>query len=261
MDLGIKGKVALVTGGGGGLGSAIADSLAREGAKVVVADVNRDALEAVVDAIRARGGEARGMIWDLADIAGIPERMHEIQEAWGTVDILVNNTGGPPPTTVQNVGQDDWEKYFQSMVTGVIKLTDAVLPGMAKAGWGRVITSTSSGVIAPIPNLGISNTLRAALLGWSKTLSREVARDGVTVNVILPGRIATQRIQQLDVAKAARDNRPVEEIEKESTGSIPVGRYGKPSEYGDTVAFLSSTAASYITGSVIRVDGGLIASI
>ncbi|NYT25311.1 SDR family oxidoreductase [Alcaligenaceae bacterium] len=261
MDLCIKGKVALVTGGGGGLGGAIANSLAREGAKVIVADVNHDALDAVVGAIRARGGEARGMVWDLADTAGIPERMNDIVEAWGNVGILVNNTGGPPPTTARDVAREDWEKYFQSMVAGVIKLTDAVLPGMVKEGWGRVITSTSSGVIAPIPNLGISNTLRSALLGWSKTLSREVARDGITVNVILPGRIATQRIRQLDVAKAARDNRPVEEIEKESTGSIPVGRYGKPSEYGDTVAFLSGTAASYITGSVIRVDGGLISSI
>jgi 3-oxoacyl-[acyl-carrier protein] reductase len=143
----------------------------------------------------------------------------------------------------------------------VIKLTDAVLPDMVNAGWGRIITSTSSGVIAPIPNLGISNTLRASLMGWSKTLAREVAKEGVTANIILPGRIATQRIRQLDIAKSKREGRPVTDIERESTSTIPAGRYGKPAEYGDTIAFLASAAAAYITGSVVRVDGGLIASI
>lgn len=261
MDLGIKGKVALVTGGAGGLGGAIVASLAREGARVIAADVNQEALKATVEKFHGTGAEVKGMLWDLSDTDGIPMRLGEIENTWGKVGILVNNTGGPPPTTARDIAESEWNRYFQSMVTGVIKLTDAVLPGMTDAGWGRVITSTSSGVIAPIPNLGISNTLRAALLGWSKTLSREVARHGVTVNVILPGRIATQRIRQLDVAKAERENRSVQDVEKESTESIPVGRYGEPSEYGDTVAFLSSQAASYITGSVIRVDGGLIASI
>jgi len=261
MDLGIKGRVALVTGGGGGLGGAIAAALGREGARVVVADINGDAAQAAAAEIAVSGADARGMAWDLADIDGIEVRLDEVRMAWGDVDILVNNTGGPPPTLAQGVAADDWDKYFRSMVTGVIKLTDAVLPGMSAKGWGRVITSTSSGVIAPIPNLGISNTLRAALLGWSKTLSREVARGGITVNVVLPGRIATQRIRQLDAARAEREGCSIDQVEKASTESISVGRYGKPSEYGDTVAFLASEAASYITGSVIRVDGGLIASI
>jgi 3-oxoacyl-[acyl-carrier protein] reductase len=147
------------------------------------------------------------------------------------------------------------------MVLSVIAITDRVLPGMRQRRWGRVITSTSSGVVAPIPNLGISNALRLSLVGWSKTLAREVARDGITANIILPGRIATDRIRFLDEAKAKREGRPVEEVAAESTSSIPVGRYGRPEEYGDVVAFLASERASYITGSVIRVDGGLIASI
>jgi 3-oxoacyl-[acyl-carrier protein] reductase len=127
--------------------------------------------------------------------------------------------------------------------------------------WGRVITSTSSGVVAPIPNLGISNALRLSLVGWSKTLAREVGKDGITANIILPGRIATDRIKFLDEAKAKREGRSVDEVSAESTSSIPLGRYGEPEEYGDVVTFLASERASYINGSVIRVDGGLIASI
>jgi len=136
-----------------------------------------------------------------------------------------------------------------------------VLPGMRQRKWGRVITSTSSGVVAPIPNLGISNALRLALVGWSKTLAGEVGRDGVTANIVLPGRIATQRIQFLDSQRAKRENRSVEDVAAASVASIPVGRYGRPEEYGDMVAFLASTRASFITGSVIRVDGGMIASV
>jgi 3-oxoacyl-[acyl-carrier protein] reductase len=127
--------------------------------------------------------------------------------------------------------------------------------------WGRIVTSTSSGVVAPIPNLGISNALRLSLVGWSKTLAREVGRDGITVNIVLPGRIATGRITFLDEQKAKRENRSIDDVVTESTGSIPLGRYGQPEEYGNVVTFLASEPASYLTGSVIRVDGGMIQSI
>jgi 3-oxoacyl-[acyl-carrier protein] reductase len=147
------------------------------------------------------------------------------------------------------------------MVLSVIAITDRVLPGMKEKQWGRIITSTSSGVIAPIPNLGMSNALRMSLVGWSKTLTREVARYGITANIILPGRIGTDRINFLDDQKAMRENRSVEDVSAESTASIPVGRYGTPQEYADVVAFLASTAASYLTGSTIRVDGGYLANI
>src|SRR5262249_48200966 len=148
-----------------------------------------------------------------------------------------------------------------AMVLPVIAITDRVLPGMRARKWGRIITSTSSGVISPIPNLAISNALRLSLAGWSKTLAREVAKDGITANIGLPGRIATGRITFLDEQRAKRDGVPVEKVRADSTASIPAGRYGEPQEYGDVVAFLASERASYITGSVIRVDGGLIASI
>ena len=261
MDLGISGKTALVFGAGGGLGGAIALALAAEGAKVAVADINADAAQATVDAIIKRGGVSKALVWDLADLAAIPDHIASVEAELGPIDILVNNTGGPPPTPVSGQAPEDWEKFFRSMVVSVIAITDAVLPGMRARGWGRIVTSTSSGVVAPIPNLGISNALRLSLVGWSKTLAREVGRDGITANVVLPGRIATGRITFLDEQKAKRENRSVEDVSAESTAAIAVGRYGDPKECGDVVAFLASQKASYLTGSVIRVDGGLIASV
>jgi len=261
MDLQITDKTALVLGAGGGLGSAIAQTLAREGARVAVADINADAAAACAKAIAAARGKALPLTWDISDLSLVDEKVTAIEQALGPVDILINNTGGPPPTPA--AGQDPvaWAKHFQSMILSVIAITDRVLPGMRSRKWGRIVTSTSSGVVAPIPNLGISNALRLSLVGWSKTLAREVARDGITANIILPGRIGTQRIKFLDEQKAKRENRTVESVAAESTASIPIGRYGEPQEYADAVAFLASQRASYITGAVIRVDGGLIASI
>ena len=261
MDLNIQTKVALVLGAGGGLGGAIALALAREGAKVAVADLDESGARRTCDAISAMGGESLSLSWDIGDVDAIDSNIQTIEDRLGGVDILINNTGGPPPTSVAGQNLSLWTTSFQQMVLSVIGLTDRVLPGMRGRGWGRIITSTSSGVIAPIPNLGISNSLRISLVGWSKTLAREVARDGITCNVVVPGRIATSRIAFLDEQKAKREGRPVDQVAQESTASIPIGRYGKPDEYADTVAFLASAKASYITGSTIRVDGGLITSI
>jgi 3-oxoacyl-[acyl-carrier protein] reductase len=261
MDLGLAGKCALVFGAGGGLGGAIAKELAAEGAKVVVADIDAAAAQATVSAIRENGGAAQSLVWDIGDLGVLSERLAAVEAAFGPVSVLVNNTGGPPPTPASGQAPETWSKYFDQMVRSVIAVTDAVLPGMRAAGWGRIITSTSSGVVSPIPNLGISNALRLALVGWSKTLAREIGRDGITANIILPGRIATDRILFLDEQKAKREGRSTDEVTTESTGTIPVGRYGEPPEYAAAVAFLASRRASYITGSVIRVDGGLIPAI
>ena len=261
MDLGITGKTALVLGAGGGLGGAIAKALAREGACVALGDIDPEALERAADDIRHDGGFALTLAWDLADLSLLDDRVRTIEEQLGSVDILVNNTGGPPPTPAAGQDPELWSRSFRSMVLSVIALTDRVLPSMRQRKWGRIITSTSSGVVAPIPNLGISNALRLSLVGWSKTLAREVGGDGITTNIVLPGRIATPRITFLDEQKARREGRAVEEIAAESVASIPVGRYGRPEEYADVVAFLASERAAYVTGSVIRIDGGLIASI
>ena len=261
MDLGIKDKTALVLGGGGGLGRAIAQALAAEGANIAVAGIGADSIAGTQAALAATGVKNIGLLWDLSDLSQIDSQITKIENELGPVDILVNNSGGPPPTSA--AGQDPtlWSKHFQAMVLSIIAITDRVLPNMRSRGWGRIITSTSSGIVSPLPNLAISNALRLSLVGWSKTLSREVAPDGITANIILPGRIATKRVAFLDENKAKREGRTVQEVEDESARSIPMNRYGRPEEYGEVVAFLASERASYITGSIVRVDGGMIASI
>ena len=261
MDLGLTGKTALVLGASSGLGRAIALGLAREGANVAIAARNEAALAALAGEIEAFGVRALPVRWDLADLTVIDANVATVEASVGPVDILINNTGGPPPTTASGQSPDLWTAQFQAMVASVIATTDRVLPGMIARRWGRIITSTSSGVIAPIANLALSNALRLSLVGWSKTLAREVARDGVTCNIVVPGRIATDRTRFLDGKRAEREGRTIDQVEAASLGAIPVGRYGDPAEYADVVAFLASTRASYVTGSTVRVDGGQIASI
>lgn len=261
MDLGIAGRTALVLGVTGGLGGAVASALAAEGARVACAGRDAGRAENVAATIRDAGGEAMSVVWDLTEIDGIPAVLAGIEARMDSIDILINVTGGPPPTPATAQEPALWRKHFEGMVLSVVALTDAVLPGMRARKWGRIVTSTSSGVVAPIPNLGLSNALRSTLVGWSKTLAREVGRDGVTANIVVPGRIATQRITFLDEQKACREGRRIESVVSESTGSIPLGRYGHPQEYAAVVAFLASVPAAYVNGAVIRVDGGLISSI
>jgi 3-oxoacyl-[acyl-carrier protein] reductase len=261
VNLGLEGRTALVLGAGSGLGHAVALALGREGARVAAAGRRAELLEAAVADIAAAGGIATAVPLDLGDLHSLARRADEVRETLGEIDILFLNGGGPPPTTALGQPTSLWESHFRTMVAGLIALADAVVPGMRERGFGRVITNASSGVVAPIPNLAISNALRLALVGWSKTLAAEVAADGVTVNVVLPGRIATGRIEQLDRARAEREGSTPEAVARASAASIPAGRYGKPEEYAAVVAFLAGTPASYITGSVIRVDGGFIPSI
>lgn len=261
MDLGIQGKVALVTAASGGLGAAIAETLAAEGAHVAITGTNRDKLEATAAKIRAKGGKVLALVWDLGDLGLIEPSIAKIEAELGSIDILVNNTGGPPPSPAGGQPLDLWRKHFESMVLSVIGITDRALPGMRSRKWGRIITSTSMGVISPIPNLGVSNTLRVALVGWSKTLSREVAREGITANVLAPGRILTDRTRAIDAGAAKREGKTIEEVSAASAAQIPMGRYGDVQEFADVAAFLVSARASYVTGSVIRVDGGVIANV
>nr|WP_315597254.1 SDR family oxidoreductase [uncultured Cupriavidus sp.] len=261
MDMGIKGKRALVMSAGGGLGSAIAMALAKEGAEICIADRDESSLKSLADELMDFDVPVHSFVWDLG-----------VQEQWsggakavlsqvGGIDILVNNTGGPQPGPAFGQSTQAWQYGFNAMVLSVIGITDIFLPGMRERGWGRVITSTSSGVVAPIPNLALSNSLRIALVGWSKSLARDVAAAGITANVVVPGRIATARTQFLDSAKAKREGRDVLSVQSESEKTIPMGRYGHPEEYADAITFLASERASYITGATLRVDGGLIPSV
>jgi 3-oxoacyl-[acyl-carrier protein] reductase len=261
VNLGLDGKTALVIGGSGGLGSAVARALAREGAWVAVAGRDEGSVGPTVEAIAANGGEAFAAQLDLTNHASLDEALDTIRARAGEVAILFNNSGGPPPTKAAGQPIDLWREWFEAIVAGVIALTDRVLPAMRARRWGRIITTVSSGVEAPQPNLALSNSLRLALVGWSKTLAAEVAADGVTVNVIVPGRIATGRVRALDEARAHREGITVDAAAAASVATIPIGRYGKPDEYAAAVAFLASEPASYITGTTLRVDGGVIPSI
>jgi len=260
MDLGLKGKRALVLSSSKGLGRGVAEALAWEGADVFMTARSADKLAEAADAINARGaGRAHQMVADLTRDA---ERIIEsAMAALGGVDILVANTGGPSARTALDVKPEEWTPQFEAMVVPVFRLAGLVLPGMRERKFGRILTIASSGVIQPIPNLAMSNALRSAIVGWSKTLSAEVAGDGITVNMILPGRIETDRLGELDRANAQRQNKSVDEISASAKAQIPAGRYGRVEEFADVVCFLASERASYVTGSMIRVDGGAVRNV
>jgi 3-oxoacyl-[acyl-carrier protein] reductase len=260
MDLGLAGKRALVLSSSRGLGLGVAQSLAAEGAHVMMTARSGDRLAAAAEAINAKGaGRAHTFVGDLTTSV---DAIHgAAMEALGGVDILVANTGGPPARTALNVKPEEWAPHFEAMVVPVFRLAGLVLPGMQERQWGRILTIASMGVEQPIPNLVISNALRASIRGWAKTLASEVAKDGITVNLVLPGRIETDRTGELDAANAKAQGKSVDEIAAAARATIPAGRYGRVQEFADTVCFLASDRASYITGSSIRVDGGAIRAV
>ena len=263
MDLQLNGKRALICGGSSGLGRAVATALVAEGAHVALLSRNASKLEAATAEMNAAGpGRA---VWVIADLADHDALLNAVdaaeEELGGPIEILLNNTGGPAPSGVQGLDPDLWRNQFEAMVLSVFRLTDRVLPGMKSAGWGRILNVASSSVVEPIANLGVSTALRSSVAGWAKTLAIEVAAHGVTVNTLLPGRIDTPRITQLDAARAAVTGQSPAEARAASEQTIPVGRIGRPEEFGCVAAFLASPLAAYVTGSLVRIDGGAIRAI
>jgi 3-oxoacyl-[acyl-carrier protein] reductase len=247
MDLGLEGRVALVMGASRGLGRAIAAALAREGARVAISSRSLDRLE---EAAAKIGPQAMPFVADATDTDRLATLPGEVATALGPVDILIANAGGPPFGGAFDHDLDEWERAYRSLVLAPRVLAEAVLPGMRERGWGRIVNVGSTSTREPIAGLNLSNTHRMAAVGFLKTLSREVAADGITVNTVATGRFATERL-----ADATGSLDPAEEAAR---GEVPAGRLGRPEEYGDLVAFLCSERAAYITGTVIPIDGGLL---
>jgi len=263
MDLKLDGKRALICGGSSGLGRAVATALVAEGVHVALLSRDGDRLQAAADAMNATGpGRAVVVVADLADHERLLRAADQAEDLLGGhIEILLNNTGGPPPSGVSNLDPSVWRDHFESMVLSIFRLTDRVLPRMRAAGWGRILNVASVTVVEPSAALGVSNTLRASVAAWAKTLANEVGPDGVTVNTLLPGRIDTPRIARLDQATAERDGVTPQQARADSVRSIPVGRIGTTEEFGATAAFLASPLAAYVTGSLIRLDGGAVKAI
>lgn len=257
MDLMLDDKVALVCGASQGLGLAIAQALAAEGAAVALLARDAARLEAEAGAIRQNGGRALAVPADLGDWASVAEALATARREFGDPDILVNNSGPPPPVDVTKVDPELWRAQFEAMVLTLMRLTEAVLPAMRHRRFGRILTVASTTIIEPLPNLALSNALRAALAMWMKTLAGEVAADGVTVNLVLPGSFATARLESMNRMAAEAEGRSEVEIAAQATAAIPAGRFGRPSEFADVTAFLASPRAAYVTGTMIRIDGGL----
>jgi 3-oxoacyl-[acyl-carrier protein] reductase len=254
MDLGLTGRTAIVLGATAGIGAAVAEGLGREGANVVVVGRNAERAERLAASLPSAVAVPAHLVEPDA-----PGRIvAAAEEAFGQVDIVVLNGGGPAPGPATELTPEGVGGAIDLLVRPHVALLHAVVPGMAGRGWGRVIAVGSSGVQQPLPNLTASNLGRAALAGYLKTLASEVASRGITVNMVLPGRIDTDRVAQLDRSAAERTGRSVEQARAASEATIPVGRYGTPEEFAAVAVFLAGAPAAYVTGEQVRCDGGLV---
>jgi 3-oxoacyl-[acyl-carrier protein] reductase len=256
MDLGLKGKRALVMAASRGLGYASALGLAREGCHLVICSRDQQRIETAADTIRREtGAKVTALVSDVSSSGEAQRLVDAAVSEYGGLEIVVHNAGGPPAGETLQMTDEQWQKAFEQNLLSLTRIVRAAAPEMKKAGYGRVLTIASSSIKQPIPNLALSNALRAGVWGLAKTMSRELAPQGILVNVIAPGRIDTERIAELDQANAQKSGKSVDEVRKASVASIPLGRLGRPEELANLVVFLSSQAASYISGQAITVDG------
>jgi 3-oxoacyl-[acyl-carrier protein] reductase len=258
MDLGLHGKIALVAASSRGLGRAVAEELAREGVRLVLCARGERALRETAEAIRASGAEVESLVADVSRPEDVARVVEAGVQAFGRIDVLVTNGGGPPAGPFESHSAEAWHEAIRQNLDSVVELTRRVLPGMKERRWGRVINVTSIAVKQPVDNLILSNSVRAAVTGFARTLANEVAPFGITVNNVMPGYTRTQRVDELAARNAVLRGTTADAQLAGWEGQIPMGRLGRPEEFAAMVAFLASERASYVTGASIPVDGGWI---
>jgi 3-oxoacyl-[acyl-carrier protein] reductase len=261
MDLGLKGKVAMVAGASRGLGFAVAEALAREGATVSMSSSTPASIDEAATRLSASGSTVLGTTVDVRNGDQIATWAQKTVERFGGIDLLFTNSGGPPAGAAVSFDDAAWQNAIDLLLFSTLRMVRAAVPSMKQRGGGSILMSTSASVKEPIPNLGLSTVLRASVSALSKTLALELAADKIRVNQIIPGRIDTDRVKQLDEIAGKKQGITTDQAKAKAMAAIPMARYGEAPEYGRVAAFILSDAAAYMTGSTVQVDGGLIRSV